>query len=72
MEVNFREEFMPACLAWRGTPYGFKVLRSPVFRATMVRADLHSLVPHPTMPLEECCHYGVALSFSRALIQFAA
>ena len=50
MEVEFREELMPTCLAWRGTPHGFKVPRSPIFKATVVRTDLHSLVPHPTMP----------------------
>ena len=63
---------MPTCLAWRGTPHVFKVLRSPVFKATVVRTDLHSLVPRPTMPLETCRHYGVALFFPRAPIQLAA
>ena len=50
MEVEFREQLMPTCFAWRGTPHGFEVLRSPIFKATVVRTDLHALVPHPTMP----------------------
>ena len=72
MEVKLREQFMPEHLAWGGAPHGFKVLLSPIFKATAVRTDLHSLVPHPTMPFEKCRHYGVALFFPRAPIQLAA
>ena len=50
MEVEFSEQLMPTRLAWRGTPNGFEVVCSPIFKATVVRTDLHPLVPHPTMP----------------------
>ena len=72
MEVEFREQFMPTCLAWRRTPHGFEVLRSPIFKATVVRTDLHALVPHPTMPFLKRGHYGVAFFLPRAPIQLAA
>ena len=36
MEVEFREQLMPTCLASRGTPHGFLDLCSPVFKATVV------------------------------------
>ena len=70
MEVEFREQLMPTCLARRGTPHDFEVLRSPIFEATVVCTDLHSLVPYPTMPFEKCRHYGVAFFLARAPIQF--
>ena len=72
MEVNFREQLMPTCLAWTGTSHHFKVFRSPIFKQTVVRTDIHSLVPHPTMPFEKCRHYGVALFFPRAPIHLTA
>ena len=72
MEVKFQEKLMPTRLAWRGTPHGFEVLRSPIFKATVVRTDLHSLALNPTMPLEKCRHYGVVLLFPQAPIQLAA
>ena len=72
MEVKFREQLMPTCLAWTVTPHGFKVLRSPLFKATVVRTDLHSLVSDPTMSFEKYRHYGVALFFPLAPIQLAA
>ena len=72
MEVKFRERLMPTRLALRGPPHSFKVLRSPIFKATVVRTDLHSLVHHPAMPLEKCRHYVVALLFAWAPPQLAA
>ena len=63
---------MPTRLAWGGTPRGFKVLRSPFFKATVVRTDLQSLYPHSTMSFEKCRHYGVAFLFLRGPIQLAA
>ena len=72
MEVKFRKQFMPTCLASRRTPRIFKVLRSPIFKATVVSTDLHSLVLHPTMPFGKCRHYAIALFFPRAPIELAA
>ena len=72
MEVKFPEQFMPRRLRWRGTPHGFTVLRSPIFKATVLRTDLHSLVRHPTMPLEKRRHCGVAFFFLWAPIKLAA
>ena len=66
MEVKLRESLMPTRLTRRGTAHGFKVLCSPNFKARVIRTDLHSLVPHPTMLLEKFGHYGVAFSFPRA------
>ena len=72
MGVQFREQIMPTHAAWGGTPHGFEVLWSPISKATVVCMDLHSLVPHPTMPLEKCRDYGVAFFFLLAPIQSAA
>ena len=72
MEVKLREQFMPMCLARRGTPDGLEALCSRIFKATVVGTDLHSLVLHPTSLLEKCRHYGVALFFPRAPIQLPA
>ena len=50
IEVEFTEQLIPTCFARRETPHGLEVLRSPISKATVVRTDLHALVPQPTMP----------------------
>ena len=72
MEIKLREQLMPARLTWRGTPRGFQVLNIPIFKATVVCTDVQLLVPHPTMPLEKCRHYGAAFFFPWAPIQLGA
>ena len=66
MEVKFRVQSMATCLAWGRTAHGFQVLCTPIFKATLVHTDLHSLVTHPTMPLEKNRHYAAALFFPTA------
>ena len=72
MEVTCREQLMPTRFAWSGTPHGSKVVRSPTFKAMVVRMDLYPFAPHQTMPFEKCQHYCIALFFPRAPIQLAA
>ena len=59
MEVKLIEQLIPTRLAWRGTPHGFKVLRGPIFKATVVCTDLHSFVPHRDEAKEKASMTGV-------------